>query len=98
MPIAADPTIAQAAIFKALGHPTRLSMVQALAGGPRCVCELNGIGGEDLSTTSRHLAVLTAAGVLASERQANKVFYRLAMPCVLTFTACIAKHLAKADG
>ena len=81
----------QATVFKALGHPARLALVQALAGGERCVCELHGGSATDLSTTSRHLAVLVAAGVLTCDKRANKVFYRLAMPCVLTFTACIAK-------
>lgn len=93
MPQSAQVRLAtrQAAIFKALGHPARLALVQALAGGERCVCELHGANGTDLSTTSRHLAVLVAAGVLACDKRANKVFYRLALPCVLSFTACIAK-------
>ena len=58
----------EAAVFKALGHPTRLRIVKALAGGEKCVCELQGITGGSLSTVSRHLQVLRTAGVLAPER------------------------------
>lgn len=79
----------QAQVFKALGHPTRLAMVQAVAEGELCVCELTALVGLDMSTISRHLAVLTAAGVLASEKRANKVFYRLRTPCVTKVFTCL---------
>jgi len=79
----------QAQVFKALGHPTRLRMVLAMADGERCVCELNTLVDCDVSTTSKHLAVLTAAGVLESEKRANKVFYRLRTPCVLRMMTCL---------
>jgi len=28
------------AVFKALGHPARLTIVRSLMGGERCVCDL----------------------------------------------------------
>lgn len=79
----------QARIFKALGHPARLQMVQAVADGPRCVCELTELVGLDVSTISRHLSVLKTAGVLDDERQGNKIFYRLCLPCVATMMQCL---------
>lgn len=89
----ASPTLAelraQAAIHKALGHPARLQMVAALADGEKCVCELTALVGLDMSTISKHLTGLTLAGVLASERRANKVFYRLRTPCVAKMFACL---------
>ena len=48
----------QAKIFKALGHPSRLLMVHALREGEKCVCDLQSLIGADMSTVSRHLAVL----------------------------------------
>lgn len=36
----------QAKIFKALGHPTRLLMVDALRDGEKCVCELQSLVGD----------------------------------------------------
>lgn len=87
----------QAQVFKALGHPTRLAMVHAVAEGELCVCELTDLVGLDMSTISRHLAVLTAAGVLASEKRANKVFYRLRTPCVTKVFTCLQDMQAAAS-
>lgn len=84
----------QAQVFKALGHPARLQMVSALGVGEQCVCELTELVGLDMSTISRHLAVLTAARVLVSEKRANKVFYRLRTPCVLAVLSCLGEALA----
>ena len=79
----------QAQVFKALGHPARLQMVMAVADGEQCVCELTDLVGLDMSTISKHLSVLTAAGVLVSEKRANKVFYRLRTPCVTKVFTCL---------
>ncbi len=80
---------ARAAVFKALGHPARLRMVEELAGGERCVCDLVAAAGTGWSTVSRHLGVLRAAGVVTDEKRGLQVFYRLALPCVASFTACL---------
>lgn len=79
----------QAQVFKALGHPARLQMAMALADGEQCVCELTELVGLDMSTISKHLSVLTAAGVLVSDKRANKVFYRLRTPCVTKVFTCL---------
>ena len=41
---------AQARIFKALGHPSRLLMVDALRDGEKCVCDLQALVGDDMSS------------------------------------------------
>jgi DNA-binding transcriptional ArsR family regulator len=74
----------RAVVFKALGHPARLSIVERLAEGERCVCELlrptefRRLSGP---TVSQHLLVLKSAGVIADEKRGKKIFYRLVMPC-----------------
>lgn len=78
-----------AEIFKALSHPTRVLVVEALGREERCVCELTELAGCDMSTMSNHLAVMRSAGVLRSERRASQVFYRVAKPCVLDFLKCL---------
>jgi len=80
--------------LKALAHPSRLAAVEALAKGPRCVCELQEVMGSDLSTVSRHLKTLADAGLLDSERRGQKIFYRLKTPCIGDFLACIDSVLA----
>ena len=53
----------RAKILKALGHPSRLKMVESLFEGERCVCELQAIVGSDISTVSKHLSILKDAGI-----------------------------------
>jgi ArsR family transcriptional regulator len=79
----------RAAVFKALGHPARLQIVEELVAGERCVCELVEAVGSGWSTVSRHLSVLKAAGVLDDEKRGLQVYYRLALPCVASFTKCL---------
>ena len=78
-----------AMIFKALGHPARVRMLRALAGGERCVCDLVDTAGLGWSTVSRHLSVMKAAGVVADEKRGKQVFYRLELPCAGRFLACL---------
>ncbi|MEW6500731.1 MAG: ArsR/SmtB family transcription factor [Thermodesulfobacteriota bacterium] len=79
----------RARIIKALAHPSRLLMVETLAAGPRCVCELRELVGADLSTVSKHLTVLKNACIVIDERRGKEVYYHLTAPCVLDFFACI---------
>lgn len=83
----------RAAVFKALAHPTRVFIVEQLAEGERCVCELTALLPADTSTVSKHLSVLKAAGVVQDEKRGLMVYYRLKMGCVLGFFSCIAKAM-----
>ena len=80
---------ARAKILKAMAHATRLFLVQEVAGGEKCVCELQEKIGADMSTVSKHLSVLREAGVLGSTKRGNQVFYQLRCPCVLQFFTCL---------
>jgi DNA-binding transcriptional ArsR family regulator len=80
---------ARAAVYKALGHPTRLFIVEELSHGERCVCELTAMVGADVSTVSKHLSVLKSVGLVEDEKRGAQVFYRLLVPCVLTSFSCI---------
>jgi DNA-binding transcriptional ArsR family regulator len=84
------PLKERASVFKALGHPARLQIVETLASGERCVCDLVELVGLGWSAVSRHLAILKEAGVLDGEKRGLRVFYRVARPCVTTFTHCLA--------
>ncbi len=82
-------TGAKARIFKALGHPTRLYIVETLADGEKCVCEFVDAVGADFSTISKHLSVLKEAGIIEDEKRGLQVFYRLRVPCIMNFMGCI---------
>ncbi len=76
-------------VLKAMAHPSRLAMLEALAGGERCVCELQKLVGSDISTVSKHLSVMKAAGLVEDRKEGLWVHYRLRCPCVLEFMRCI---------
>jgi ArsR family transcriptional regulator len=80
---------ARASVMKALAHPSRLFIVDELSRGERCVCELTEMIGADVSTVSKHLALLKKAGVVLDERRGQQVFYRLRVPCILNFFGCV---------
>ena len=84
---------ARARIIKALAHPTRLFLVDELSRGERCVCELTEMVGADMSTVSKHLAVLKASGIVEDEKRGSQVFYTLRCPCVLNFFTCVESVL-----
>ena len=79
----------RANILKALAHPSRLMMVEELAKGERCVCELQELVGADMSTISKHLAILRNAGIVDDDKRGAQVFYSLRLPCVLNFLGCV---------
>lgn len=80
---------ARAKILKALAHPSRLIMVDALADEAKCVCELRDLVGSDMSTISKHLSILKNAGIVLDERRGTMIYYHLLTPCVLNFFDCI---------
>jgi ArsR family transcriptional regulator, arsenate/arsenite/antimonite-responsive transcriptional repressor len=80
---------ARASIIKAMAHPSRLFIVEELAKGPRCVCEITGLVGADISTVSKHLSILKNAGIVDDQKRGTQVWYSLRCPCVLGFLSCV---------
>jgi DNA-binding transcriptional ArsR family regulator len=68
---------------KALNDPKRLIALYALRDGPHTVTELCSALGVPQANTSQHLAVLRERGLVATERNGNKVVYSLRHPKVL---------------
>jgi ArsR family transcriptional regulator len=64
-------------LLKALAEPIRLQVIEALAGGERCVCDLTEDLGLAQSKLSFHLKVLKEAGLLADRQSGRWVYYRL---------------------
>lgn len=80
---------ARARVIKAMGHPTRLFIVDELSKGERCVCELTDMIGADISTVSKHLSVLKQAGLVSDDKRGLQVWYSLRVPCILNFFGCV---------
>jgi DNA-binding transcriptional ArsR family regulator len=80
---------ARARIIKAMAHPSRLLIIDELAKGERCVCELREMVGADMSTVSKHLSVMRNAGIVQDEKRGTMVYYRLRVGCILDFFGCV---------
>ncbi|MEX1119729.1 MAG: metalloregulator ArsR/SmtB family transcription factor [Terrimicrobiaceae bacterium] len=79
----------RAMVIKSLAHPSRVLLVDALGGGEMCVCDLTEVVGSDISTVSKHLAVLKSAGLVSVEKRGLNQFYRLNCLCLADFFRCV---------
>jgi ArsR family transcriptional regulator, arsenate/arsenite/antimonite-responsive transcriptional repressor len=88
------PDLARAAaLFHALSDRTRLSIVQRLRGGERCVCELTDALDAAQSRLSFHLKVLKDAGLVTDRREGRWMYYTV-NPDALAEVAELAEVLA----
>ena len=83
----------QAEVVKALAHPFRLAVAECLKGGERCVCEIAECVGAQQSNLSRHMAMMTHAGVLVRRKDGMKVFYRVRSKRVFAALDCVDRIL-----
>jgi DNA-binding transcriptional ArsR family regulator len=72
----------QTEILKALAHPVRLQILDALRGAPECVCHLEALLGQRQAYVSQQLARLREAGLVVDEKDGLNVFYRVKDPQV----------------
>ena len=86
----------KAELFKALGHPARIRILELLAAGEVPVRDLLADTGMEASHLSQHLAVLRRAGVVASRREGNAVYYRTAHSSVDSLLAAAREFLIDA--
>ena len=70
--------------LKAMAHPLRLEILCLLGGsGEVSVQDIVEQVGTSQSNISQHLSILREKGILASRKDANKVYYRIADPKIL---------------
>ncbi len=68
----------RAHFHKALSNPERLKIVDFLANGEQCQCDIFPQVGISQSTVSAYLSQLVRAGILTVRRDVTKKIYRLA--------------------
>lgn len=73
----------EARIFKALMHPSRIAILEALRDGEQCVCHLEALLNMRQAYISQQLAVLRRAGIIADRRCGLNIFYRIVKTEVL---------------
>ena len=80
--------------FRALGDPTRLRVIQELATGTRCVCELRDRIDIPGPLLSHHLGVLRDAGLVTASRRGRWVDYTLDTDALTSTFEAAAPELA----
>lgn len=83
-----------AALFHSLSDPTRLAIVQHLAGGEARVVDLTERLGSAQSTVSAHLACLRDCGLVVGRPAGRQMFYSLTRPELLDLLAATETLLA----
>jgi ArsR family transcriptional regulator len=86
--------IAKAELFRALGHPARIRVLELLVERDQTVSELQAELGLESSALSQQLGILKRIGLVASQRKANTGTYRLTDPCVSAFLAAARSVLS----
>ena len=84
-----------AIVLKALAHPVRLQIVDALASGEKCVGEIMAAVGGKQSITSQQLNMMRDKGVLRCRRDGSKVFYKIENENAIKLLSCISDHCDK---
>ena len=79
----------KAEVLAAAGHPIRLAIIDFLADGEQCVCDIAAHVDAERSNVSRHLSVLLKAGVVDQRKDGLRMMYSLRTPCVLDFLQCV---------
>jgi len=84
---------ARADLLKALAHPTRVLMLDALSRGDCCVNDLRSLAATSQPTISRHLDRLKKVGIVTERRAGKRVIHHLATPCMLQALGCTVEAL-----
>jgi ArsR family transcriptional regulator, arsenate/arsenite/antimonite-responsive transcriptional repressor len=84
---------ALAALFAALADPTRLRLLNLMAGREVCVCYFVEILRQSQPKISRHLAYLRRAGIVSARREGKWMHYRISKPADAGASAILAATL-----
>lgn len=84
-----------AEVLKAVAHPVRLQIIEALEAGRRSVNEIAERVGEKQAITSQQLTIMKDKGILSSHREGARVFYRIENENVIRVLGCVYNHCRK---
>jgi len=86
---------AKADLFRTLGHPVRIRVLELLQDGPKAVRELLLDIDIEASSLSQQLAILRRAGIVTSSRDGSAVMYELAASDVAELMAAARRFLTE---
>jgi DNA-binding transcriptional ArsR family regulator len=73
----------KASVFQALGHPTRIAIVEMLRQGELSAGVIQERLGIEQANVSQHLAILRSRQIVANRKERNQVFYSLRNPVLV---------------
>jgi DNA-binding transcriptional ArsR family regulator len=82
----------KAELFKALGHPARIRVLELLSDGEHSVSDMQPHVGIESSHLSQQLGILRRAGLVTTRKEGASVIYALADPLLAELLA-VAKQL-----
>jgi ArsR family transcriptional regulator len=85
----------KASLFRVLGHPARVRVLELLRDGERSVGQLQAELQLDSGGTSQHLSALRRVGVVESRREGTSVLYRVGDPRVFDLLAAARDVIAR---
>jgi ArsR family transcriptional regulator len=83
----------KAKIFKALGDPIRLEIIEFLRDGEKCVCDIVMHVGIIQPLVSRHLAILKSCGIINDRKKGNRRLYSITDPRIFMAIDAITPEL-----
>lgn len=83
---------AAAALFKLIGHPTRVRILLALATEELCVCDLAQVLGATVSASSHQLRNMRAMGLVHFRTEGKLVYYRASDPVMVSLLQKGVEH------
>ncbi len=98
-PLSDEDAVALAGTLKALADPARLRILSLIAAQPQaeaCVCHLTEPVGLSQPTTTHHLQVLHAAGILARDKRGAWVYYKIVPARLEEVRAALATRIPRA--
>lgn len=84
-------------LLRLLGNEKRLMILCQLADGERSVGEIQRLVGLSQSSLSQHLALLREDGIVATRRESQTVYYRIADPAAMRVIETLAELFCPPD-
>ncbi len=83
----------KAQIFKALSNPVRVEIIDFLADGEKCVCEIVENLNYEQPHISKSLIKLKEAGLIQDKKVGLNVYYSIKLKCISKFLNCLGEIL-----
>jgi DNA-binding transcriptional ArsR family regulator len=82
-----------AEVFKAMGQPIRLQIIEMLHSNEMQVGRIADQLGTDASNVSKHLSLLRKQGLVVDRKEGPSIFYRGTIPHLMGFMWCVEKSV-----